>query len=80
MNDALIHQRNILSPGSAAWHKDFAEDFSAGVCPHCGSYLSFEKDVMDKDFRQVIISECSTSKCERCASRIGESTDRHGLV
>ena len=80
MKDALIEQRDVLSPGSAAWHKDFAEDFSDGVCPHCGGFLSVDKEVMDKDSRKVIAPESSTCNCERCASRVGKSVDRHGLV
>jgi len=80
MKDAFIQQQDIFSPEAAAWQEDFAEDFSAGVCPHCGGYLSFDQDVMAKDSRKVNVSQCSTSNCERCASRVGESADRHGLV
>ena len=80
MKDALIQQRTIPSPESAARPKDFAEDFSAGVCPHCGGSLSFDNDVMDNNSRKVIASACSTCNWKGYASRVGKSTDRHGLV
>jgi len=80
MKDVLIQQRDILSSESAVRHKDYAEDFSAGVCPHCGGYLSFDKDARDKDSRQVIVPECPTCNWKSYASRVGESADRHGLV
>ena len=80
MKDALIKERDIFSPESAVRHEDFAEDFSAGVCPHCGGYPSFDKDAMDKDSRKALAPECSTCNCERYASKVGKSADRHGLV
>jgi len=80
MKDALIKQRDIPSPKSAARHKDSAKDFAAGVCPHCGGYLSFDKDVTGKDSPQRIARECSTCNWKKYASRVGGSTDRHGLV
>jgi hypothetical protein len=80
MKDALLQQQDIFSPGSAARQEDFAEDFSAGVCPQCGGYPSFDKDALDKDPRKVIAPECSTCNCERYASKVGKSSDRHGLV
>ncbi|WP_306549727.1 hypothetical protein [Desulfobulbus sp.] len=81
MKDALMQQRATLSPESAARrHKDAAEDFSAGICPHCGGGLSFDKDVMDKDSREVIAPECPACNWKRYAARVGESADRHGLV
>ncbi len=49
MKDVLIQQQDISSPESAARHEDFAEDFSTGVCPHCGGYPSVDKDAMNKD-------------------------------
>ena len=80
MKDVLIQQQDISSPESAARLEDFAEDFSAGVCPQCGGSPSFDKEAMNKDSQRAITPECSTCNCERCASKVGKSADRHGLV
>ena len=80
MKDALIIQRDIVSPESAAQQIDMADDFSARVCPHCGGYLSPHKEIIDKDSRKILSSDCSTCNWRKYASRVGESADRHGLV
>lgn len=80
MKDALTPQQDTLPLESAAGTKDATEAFSAGVCPHCGGYLSSNKDLVSKDSQHEIDPECPTCTWKKFAASPGESTDRHGLV
>ncbi len=62
MKELLRKQMGSLSPGKAGWHNHVSSCIAAEMCPHCGSDIFVNEEVMEKELGRTTFFECST--CE----------------